>query len=159
MKRSAAERDHGAPVKGESNAELCLPIAREKDQQSSIASFLPVPVQERETPSNPAPSLRWVVDPAGSAWLPACGAAESGPSTAAAAASPGAGERVSKELAQLHFIIVEAAREALRDPEEIARGLAELTFADGTSATSDRVIAHFADVRCASLPLSLIPSS
>ena len=31
MKRSAAERDYGAPVKGESNAELCLPIAREKD--------------------------------------------------------------------------------------------------------------------------------
>ena len=35
----------------------------------------------------------------------------------------------------------------------------ELTFADGTSGVSDRVIAHFADVRCASLPLSLISSS
>ena len=100
-----------------------------------------------------------MVNPAGSAWLPACGAAESGASTAAAAASPGAGERVSKELAQLHFIIVEAAGEALRDPAAIARWLAELKWRDGTTATSVRVIAQFADVRCASLPLSLIPSS
>ena len=82
-----------------------------------------------------------MVNPAGSAWLPACGAAESGASTAAAAASPGAGERVSEELAKLHFIIVEDPDSALRDPAAVARWLAELTFADGTSAQSDRVIA------------------
>ena len=59
----------------------------------------------------------------------------------------------------MHFVIVESAGAALRDSAAVADGLAELTWLDGTSLVSDRVIAHFADVRCASLPLSLIPSS
>ena len=78
-----------------------------------------------------------MVNPAGSAWLPACGAAERGASMAAAAASPGAGERVSKELAELHSIIAEGPDSALRNLAAVADWLAELPFRDGTSASSE----------------------